>query len=43
MSLGDQAVTLLQELIRFNTANLPGNEGPEQAHIAAIASGNGSS
>ena len=41
MSLGDQAVTLLQELIRFNTVNLPGNEGPAQAHIAAILEGAG--
>lgn len=41
MSLEEKAVTLLQELIRFNTVNPPGNEAPAQAHIAAILKGAG--
>jgi acetylornithine deacetylase/succinyl-diaminopimelate desuccinylase-like protein len=40
-SLGENAVTLLQELIRFNTVNPPGNELPAQLHIAALLEGAG--
>ena len=36
MDLEDRAVTLLQELIRFNTVNPPGNELPAQRHLAAM-------
>ncbi len=33
--LGQEAVELLRELIRFNTVNPPGNEGPAQDHLKA--------
>ncbi len=37
-TLGAEAVKLLSELIRFNTVNPPGNEGPAQEHVARILS-----
>ena len=41
MGLEENSVSLLQELIRFNTVNPPGNEAPAQAHIATILEGAG--
>lgn len=41
MSLEDNAVGLLQELIRFNTVNPPGNELPAQLHLKALLEGAG--
>jgi len=35
-SLGEEAVELLSELLRFDTVNPPGNEGPAQEHLAGI-------
>ena len=35
-TLGAEAVELLSELIRFDTVNPPGNEGPAQERLAAI-------
>ena len=35
-TLGDEAVQLLSELLRFNTVNPPGNERPAQEHVAKI-------
>lgn len=35
-SLGREAVELLSKLIRFNTVNPPGNEGPAQEHVEAV-------
>jgi len=32
----DEATSLLQRLIRFNTVNPPGNERPAQEHLAAL-------
>jgi len=37
-TLGDEAVQLLSELLRFNTVNPPGNERPAQEHVARILS-----
>jgi acetylornithine deacetylase/succinyl-diaminopimelate desuccinylase-like protein len=37
-TLGDEAVQLLSELLRFNTVNPPGNERPAQEHVAKILS-----
>ena len=37
-ALGEEAVGLLSELLRFNTVNPPGNERPAQEHIAKILS-----
>jgi acetylornithine deacetylase/succinyl-diaminopimelate desuccinylase-like protein len=34
--LQDAATSLLQELVRFNTVNPPGNERPAQEHLAAV-------
>lgn len=39
--LGAQAVELLSELIRFNTVNPPGHEGPAQRRLAEILSAAG--
>jgi len=41
MSLEDRAVALLQELIRFNTVNPPGNEIVAQRHLAGLLEGAG--
>jgi acetylornithine deacetylase/succinyl-diaminopimelate desuccinylase-like protein len=41
MSLEDSSVTLLQELIRFNTVNPPGNELPAQLHLKGLLEGAG--
>ncbi len=35
-TLGAEAVELLSALLRFDTVNPPGNEGPAQEHLAAI-------
>jgi acetylornithine deacetylase/succinyl-diaminopimelate desuccinylase-like protein len=34
--LGDEAVALLQRLLRINTVNPPGNEGEAQEHLRAL-------
>jgi len=41
MSLEDSSVSLLQELIRFNTVNPPGNELPAQLHLKGLLEGAG--
>jgi len=41
MNLQDSSVTLLQELIRFNTVNPPGNELPAQLHLKGLLEGAG--
>ena len=40
-SLGGEAVELLQRLIRFNTVNPPGNEGPAQELLKGMLSAAG--